>query len=221
MVLFLSAALAAPLQIDLDGDGKPETVRYDAEAQRVHIGSHEVECDGDPCDVEAHDVSSSDKGREVEVCAHGPRDDTSCWLYTIRAGKLVKYTWSRDYGAPSLTTSGNGLVLVVDGYHQRLYERIEKYKVDGTALTLVRQPIYLAATPATLPIDQSFALLYAPDSKEVVANAKPKTTIAILGEHGERDGWMLVRLSSGISGWAHVDALAAASVQYMQVLGAG
>ncbi|MCB9674470.1 MAG: hypothetical protein H6737_05090 [Alphaproteobacteria bacterium] len=222
MITALMAAFAAaPLQVDLDGDGKPETVKYDAESQKVSIGKHTIDCDGDPCSLEAHDVSSSDKRREVAVCAHGPRDDKSCDLYTIVDGKLQKYTWSKEWPPPSVQTSGNNIVLVVDTYRQRLYQRTEKYKVDGFALTEVKQPIYTADKPRMLPVDRTFALLYAPDSKEVIANTRANSEIAVLGEHGQKDGWMLVRLSSGITGWVHVDALAAASTEYMQIMGAG
>lgn len=220
MFLF-SLVLAAPLSIDLDGDGKPESVRVDNEAYEVHIGSHTVACYGDPCEVAAHDVSSADKGREVAVCAHGPRDDQTCKLYTIRSGELVTYTWPREWDPPSLHTSGNGLVLVKDGYRQRLIDRVEKYRVEGTKLVLVAQPVYVAETPKELKVDRTFPLLYAPDSKTVVANTRPDSTIRIVGEHGEKEGWMLVRLSSGIAGYVHVDQLARVSDDYQRTLGAG
>ncbi|MCA9569584.1 MAG: hypothetical protein KC656_17175 [Myxococcales bacterium] len=222
-VLALQAALAGPssLSLDLDGDGKPETVRYDAAAGKVHIGSHVVDCEGDPCDLEAHDVSEGTKGKEVEVCAHGPRDDQACTLYTLEKGALRRYTWPRPYPPSQLRTAGNGIVLAVEPYHLRLFERIEKYTVNGFELVEVPQPIYTAVPPAKLPVDRTFPLLYAPGDKRVIANTKPGTDILILGEHGEKPGWLLVRLSSGISGWVERDTLERVSTQYMQIMGAG
>ena len=220
-MILLSLAFAAPLSIDLDGDGKAETVRVDANAYKVHIGSHTVECMGDPCEVEAHDVTSANRAREVAVCAHGPRDDKSCKLYTIEKGALVTYTWPKEWDPPSLHTAGNGLVLVKDGYRHRLVDRVEKYRVEGHRLVLVPQPLYLAETPRDLKVDRTFPLLYAPDSSTVVANTRPDSTIRIVGEHGEKDGWMLVRLSSGIAGYVHTDTLAKVSDSYQRVLGAG
>lgn len=221
MILLFASAIAAPIQVDLDGDGKPETVRYDSNSNKVHIGEHTVECPGDPCELEAHDVSSANPSREVEVCGHGPRDTQTCELYTISGSKLAKYAFPEDTWPPEIRTSGNGLVLVVDGWRQRLYERVEKYKASGTRLTEVKQPIYTAPEPKKMKIDRTFPLLFAPDSTSVVANARPDSTIDVLGEHGEKDGWMLVRLSSGISGWVHFDTLGKSSDAYMAVLGAG
>lgn len=220
-MLLFSLALAAPLSIDLDGDGKAESIRYDANAMKVHIGSHVVDCEGGGCDLEAADVTSANKSREVVVCEHGPRDEKYCSMYTIQAGKLVKYGFPREWGPPSMHTSGNGLVLVKDGYRQRLVDRVEKYRADGTRLVLVPQPVYLAETPKDLKVDRTFPLLFAPESKDVVANTRPDSTIRVVGEHGEKDGWMLVRLSSGISGYVHVDKLMESSDAYMQVMGAG
>lgn len=220
-MLLFSLALAAPFSHDVDGDGKAESVRYDANAMKVHIGSHTVDCEGEGCDVHAADVSSANKSKEVVVCEHGPRDDKYCSMYTIAGGKLVKYAFPREWGPPSMHTSGNGLVLVKDGYRQRLIDRVEKYKAEGTKLVLVPQPLYLAEVPKQLKIDRTFPLLFAPDSKQVVANTRPNSTIKVIGEHGEKDGWMLVRLSSGIAGFVHVDKLQQVSDDYMMVMGAG
>lgn len=221
MLLALLPALAAPLQVDLDGDGTKETIRYDGASQTVFIGKHKVECDGDPCELAAHDVSSADKRREVSVCSHGVRDYIDCDLYTLEKGKLVAYTFAESTYPPAISTSGNGLVLVTHSWAQRLYERVEKYRASGTRLTEVKQPIYSAPKPVPMTVDRTFPLLYAPRDERVVANTRPKSTVHLLGEHGELAGWMLCRLSSGITGWVHVDTLGKVSDNYAATLGAG
>jgi hypothetical protein len=228
----LFAALALPsvavgadsLTVDLDGDGEKEQVRWDSSSGTVFVGKLTAPCDGEPCTVEVHDITSSDEAKQLEVCSAGPRDDRYCYLYSLKGGKLVRHDRvgdEEDYGAPELRTSGNGIVLAVDSYRYRLYERIEKYRLKGDKLVETRQPLYLAETPKKLYIDRTFKLLYAPDSSEAVANTRPGSDILVLGEHGEKDGWLLVRLSSGVSGWVNFEALMKASNQYMQVMGAG
>lgn len=223
MFLFFASALAGStsLELDLDGDGKKEAVRYDAAAGIVRIGPGKVVCEGDPCEVEAHDVSSADKRREVVVCAFGPRDDTACSLHTVVNGAVKTFALRRDGPPPKITTSGNGLVLVHEAYRHRLIDRVEKYRAEGLTLTEVKQPIYTSAKAASLPVDRTFPLLYAPKGNQVVANTRPHSTIQILGEHGDHTGWLLVRLSSGISGWVEQTRLEAASDRYMMIMGAG
>lgn len=226
-MLWLSVVWAGPttLSLDLDGDGKAETVRYDAAKGTVQIGPVSVPCDGDPCEIEAHDVSSADKQREVEVCASGPRDDRSCALHTIKDGKLQTYAFRSagvDQIFPSdIRTSGSGIVRLVDSYRHRLYDRTQKFTSSGLTLTEVKQPLYLGEEPRKLPIQSTFPLKYGPRDERVVANARPNSTILILGEHGEHEDWLLIRLSSGITGFATWETLRKASMEYASTLNAG
>lgn len=218
--LLTPLALAGlPAPVDLDGDGTAETFRVDD--YTIHVGQGKVECDGESCELEVHDIVGSDRKKEVAICALGPRDDRSCVLHRYAGGALHPIPWPKGGYAPQVRTSGNGLVLAVDGYRHRLVERIEKYRYADGALTRVPQPIYSAQPPKPLPVDETFPLRYGPGDERVVANARPKSEILILGEHGEREGWLLVRLSSGITGWVQTETLERASIQYMQIMGAG
>ncbi len=222
LVLF-AVALAqapAPLTLDLDGDGKPETVR--SEEGAVRIGSAKVACEGDVtlCEIYAHDISSADKQREVAVCAHGPRDERYCRLFTLRNGQPTQIPFADGTEPGALTTSGNGIVLTSTWAH-RLYDRVEKYVLRDGALHKTRQPLYAAS--ATVKVDRTFPLLYAPDagSTEVVGNVRADSEVQVIAEHGERPGWLLLRLSSGITGWVEVDTLIRASDHYTLVMSAG
>jgi len=224
MIAFLASLAFAgtpTLSIDLDADGKPEACRYDEKSGRVHIGTQTVECMGEYCEFEAHDVSGKTPDKQVQVCGFGPRDDRYCFLYSMIGGKLVPLKYPSKYGSPGFRTSGNGIVLAVVPFRHRLYERIEKYLVKGQELVEVKQPIYSAATPQKLAVDRTFPILLAPTSKSVVANTRPKSDIHVLGEHGSADGWLLVRLSSGVTGWVQQQTLEKASDAYMMTMGAG
>ncbi|MFK7928951.1 MAG: SH3 domain-containing protein [Myxococcota bacterium] len=223
IALLASLALAGSptLSIDLDADGKPEACRFDEKTNTVHIGAKTVDCMGEYCEFEAHDVSGKTPDKQVQVCGFGPRDDRYCFLYSMIGGELVPYKYRSEYGSPGFRTSGNGIVLAVVPYRHRLYERIEKYTVKGQALVEVKQPFYSAATPQKVLIDRTFPILLAPDSKSVVANTRPKSAIHVLGEHGSSDGWLMVRLSSGVTGWVHHKTLEKVSDQYLMTMGAG
>ncbi len=223
MIWLLTALCMAapPASIDLDGDGKGEVVKVAEDG--VKIGKHTVECysdDGAGCEVREVDITSADKQKEVVVCYAGPRDDRNCDLYRLVDNELKQIPIGKYGGAESLSLTGSGFLYATNGAH-RLFQRTSKYVWKDGKMVLVPQPIYTADTPASMHIDQTFKLLLAPDSAELVGNTKADSDIAVLGEHGEKEGWLLVRLSSGISGWVHVDTLQKVSQQYMQIMSAG
>lgn len=223
-MFWLTIALGAPaskVEVDLGGQGKTEAAWFDADKMEVHIGADTLPCDGESCELEIHDVTSSNAAKELAVCASGMRDERTCKLYGRVAGKLTPLAFPANVYAPTLKTSGNGIVLVIDTYRQRLYASTRKFVLQGTALVEAKQPLWSAEKPTTLKIDRTFPILFDPASKDVVANVLPNSEITVLGEHGSKEGWMLLRLSSGVTGWANVDALQAASDTYMAVMGAG
>jgi hypothetical protein len=80
MLALLAATALAAAPVDLNGDGKKETIEVGEEQFRV--GNATVDCGGyTACTVTAIDVKSSDKYKEVMACEHGVRDDVSCRLY--------------------------------------------------------------------------------------------------------------------------------------------
>ncbi len=213
----LAFADPAPLSVDLDGDGKPEKIVPMEE--KVMVGSLSWPCSGmDVCSVEAHDITSADKQRELLVCEHGPRDDKSCRLLMLKAGALVEIAFPTKYPPSKVITNSNGVVLTEE-WTDRLYHRIEKYTYNSGKLEVVKQPFYAASSKHRT--DRTFTIVYAPGSKQVVGNAKPDSEVELLVEHGEQPGWYLVKFSSGIAGWAHKDDIIAASDGLMMMMSAG
>ena len=45
------AGASSRVEVDLDGDGKPEVVRYEPREGKVHVGPHVLDCEGEPCDA--------------------------------------------------------------------------------------------------------------------------------------------------------------------------
>lgn len=215
----VSLAFAGPpsLSLDLDGDGKPESIV--AEEEKVKIGALEWPCSGmEMCSLEAHDITSADKQREVLVCEHGPRDDRSCRLLTLKGGKLVEITFPTKYPPSKVITNSNGVVLTEE-WTDRIYNKIEKYTFADGKLTVVKQPFYAAGSK--WKVDRSFPIVYAPDSKTVIGNARADSEVEVILEHGERPGWYLIKFSSGIVGWATTETLVGASDQLQMMMSAG
>lgn len=219
-----SLALAQTVpQVDLDGDGKVDTITVTEEG--VAIAGHTVACGGmDLCRVELRDVSSADAWREVQVVELGPRDDAAAWLYRLHDGKLVELSFRKTsdtedwQSRPSnIVTSGNGIVLAEQ--EQRLYTRREKYVASGDQLTHVPQPFWFV--DYAVHVDRTFPIRLAPGSETVVANVKPDSDVRLVLESVERPGWFLVHISSGLTGWADIDALMSGSNQVMGIMGAG
>ncbi len=218
LLLTLSALAYEPMTVtvDLDGDGKPETVTNGE--SWVKAGKHKIECDG-YCHIEAHDISGDDKAGNLVVCEWDVRDTRNCSIYGVQGGKLAKVPFAEDTWTENIKTSGNGLVLTQDWAH-RLYQRIEKYKLEGGKLVKVPQPMW-DAQRAKVHVDRTFKLLYAPDSAKVVANTRADSDIVVLAEDAEHAGWLLVTLSSGITGWVNVNELDSASDERMAIQSAG
>lgn len=220
--LLLSLATAGALTaIDLDGDGKDEAIKHTDDA--VKIGKHTIDCfseDGGMCEVHEVDITSADKNKDVVICYTGPRDQRSCMLYHLDGKELKRVEFGEYDEAAELKLTGSGFLYATNWAH-RLYYRVDKYQWTDGKMVEVPQPIFTAAEPRSLHIEKTFALHFGPDSTELVGNAKPDSDIAILGEHGSKEGWMLVRLSSGITGYVSRDTLQEVSEHYMQVMSAG
>lgn len=213
----LSSALAAPFRIDLDGDGKPESLVVEEDG--VRLGRQLVVCGGPAlCRLEAADIDSTDKRREVVLIDSGPRDDSVARLYHLDKGQLVPIPFSRE-GAwfDRIETNGNGIVLTDS--RERLYMRREKWVPQGGVLTLVPQPFWYVGFEADL--DRTAPILREPGGAEVVANIRPKSRITVLLESADKADWFLVRISSGLTGWISLEGLRGASDQVAMIYAAG
>ena len=62
---------------------------------------------------------------------------------------------------------------------------------------------------------------FAPLSNEIVARAAANSIIVLLGEHGEKSGWYLVRTATGLTGWVDDESLKKASKSVMARMSAG
>jgi hypothetical protein len=62
---------------------------------------------------------------------------------------------------------------------------------------------------------------FAPLSNEIVARAAANSIIVLLGEHGEKPGWYLVRTATGLTGWVDEESLKTASKSVMARMSAG
>ena len=223
MIWMLTAlALAAPpASIDLDGDGKGEAVKLTDEG--VKIGKHLIECysdDGAACEVQEVDLTSADKQKEAVVCFMGPRDDKACRLYRLTGNELKQVDFGQWSQSAELRLTGSGFLYTTDWAH-RLYYKVTKYQWTNGKMVGVPQPVYTAANPQTVHIEDTFKLHLAPNSSELVGNAKPDSDIAVLGEHGSEEGWLLVRLSSGITGYMLNTTLEKVSLHYRRTMQAG
>ena len=225
MILSLLASLAlagAPQPTDLDGDGKAEIIKV--EPERVVVGAASLECYSEPsaCDVAVVDIRGDDKRRELSVCEAGPRDDVSCTLYAYKAGKLIKIpvlSGAEEWWPSAFEITGNGFVYTDGGSY--LYKRRDKYalQADGLTLKLVPQPFYYAG--AKVHVDRTFPITMDPGGGAVVANARPDSDVELVLEHGQKPGFYLVKLSSGLVGWASLEALMGASDNLQMLMSAG
>lgn len=220
--LLPSALAAAPPPTDLDGDGKPETIEIREE--EVRIGGAKVPCGGiEMCSVAIHDVSSADASKEVALTELGPRDDAAVTLYRYDQGKLTELSfrkptdgeWSSTPSA--IATSGNGIVLA--DFAQRTYTRREKYVAQGAGLAYVPQPFWLVGYG--LHVDRSLPITRTIGGSEVVANVRPDSDVTLVLESADHEGWFLVHISSGLTGWAQLEALMSASDSLMGLMSAG
>lgn len=217
LLLLAPLALATPLSVDLDGDGKPETITVDDRG--VRVGKHLIECGGEAlCEVQIHDLSSEDKVKELVTIDTGPRDDRSARIYRLEKSGPVELRWSNsNLSFSEVHTTGSGILLTDS--RERLYIKREKWVLEGEVLTLVPQPFWAAGME--VGIDRSAPILRTIGGAEVVANIKAGSRITLLLESAESPTWFLVKISSGLTGWIHLDALQRSSDEVMGIYNAG
>ncbi len=222
-----TAATLGP--VDLNGDGVRETLQQTDAG--VVVGRATVPCGETtfPCQLEVHDITGSDKAKELVACELGPRDDRTCSVFRMRGDALVELKLTLDptrrgphgpevFYPDQIETKGNGILLARQT--QRLYTRIEKFvEKDGT-LVHFPQPFYDMGG-VTVRIHRSAPITREPKGSGVVANLLPDADVVLLLEHGDHAEHFLVRTSTGLVGWISLEQLMAASNFVQQVYGAG
>lgn len=214
--------LTLTLAADLDGDGKDDPISV--RPGTVTIGTASLDCGYDTmeCIAKPVDILKKEKGAHVYVCDHGPRDDVYCTLYAYSGGALTKVPFPMpgidyEYMPAAMTSSGYGILYSTQNL--RIYERKEKWAYADGRLTHVAQPMY--AVGYEVHVDDSFPIVHAPGSEQVVANCAPNKTITLVAEHATEKGWFLVETSGGLVGWAHLDTIVSGSRSFMALMAAG
>jgi hypothetical protein len=223
LTLLPALALAGPVgHADYDGDGRAE--EFMQTDSGLYFGKQLItECDESfPCDVSVIDSRTNDGFQELKVCVSGMRDDVSCKLWTVRAGKAV----ALPFTAPSLavyaadiTVSGSGIVLVDED--DRFMTTRHKFVLskDGMKLQLVPQPFWYVGYD--LHVDRTFPITVEPGAGTTVANVRPNSDIQVVVESAVKPGNYLVKISSGLTGWVSMDTLMGSCDQFMALMSAG
>lgn len=217
MIFLLSSALAAPTSADLDGDGKNESIQI--RDDEVVIGRASIPCGAmQPCSVEVVDARTGDSQKEVVLCEAGLRDEVNCRLYTYEARRAVQIPFSDGSEPPEILTNGSGIVRT-RAWQDRLYTRTEKYLLRSGRLERVAQPFF--AADEAVHIDRTFPITLEPGAGAVVANVAPNSDITVVLEHGSKDDFYLITVSSGLMGWVKLSDLVSASDELRQRMSAG
>lgn len=228
--MFAVALAATSVEADFDGDGKKDKIFASEDVVKLN-GVDPVDCAGG-CALEVIDIASDKPGKELVLCTSGPRDEVSCDLLRQAKGAWSYIGFPEGYGGPSaIVTKGNGFVLAYA--EDRWVTRVEKYSYDGAALTRFVQPFYSTVSEKrpegfTITVDRSFALMTEVRGSVVVANVAPKSAAVALLEAVTQpsvwdpdERWFLVRLSSGLVGWASLTSIIQSSNELTALNSAG
>jgi hypothetical protein len=234
MIWLISLTLAAtPVEADFDGDGKKEKVAITGEAL-VLPGADDVYCTMDTCELSVIDIASDKPGKELLACEHGPRDEVDCSIWRLAGGKWSQLAFPATHTGPdTVTAKGNGVLLA--WYIDRWTTRLEKLTVEGSALKVVPQPFYSTFNDRdtdgfVFTPDRMFDIVDAPGGTTVVAKVATGNPVTLLLElpaadrsiqWDESTRWFLIRLQSGLTGWATLQTVIGASDQLTLMSQAG
>jgi len=233
MLWILGVALAATtVEADFDNDGKKD--KFAAVEDQVRVpGLEPVDCVGG-CALEVIDIASDKPGKELSVCVSEPRDWVSCSIFKQEKGAWTQIKFPEGFSPPSaVLAKGNGFLLTYTT--DRFYTQVDKFSLEGSTFKRFEQPFYSTVSEKdtdglTFTPDRSFPIYATIGGTQVVANVAPKNAVVALLESPEAlraaswdssKRWFLVRLSSGLTGWATLQSIIDSSDELTALNSAG
>ena len=207
---FLSVTLISEEQrlmwrakVDLNGDGKPETIRLvklEGSKFRLHINQATVEGSlGD--EVEGFyitDVDKSDKYREVVVYTPGPSDDYEHLLFWFDGKRIHKM----GHLMRLIKCLGNGIVIADDWKGFWLITR--KYVLTKER-KLVEVPQEFYHVGVTGKVSKPLTLYQTRQGKQVLAILRVGSKAELI--LSDNKGWYLVKSENRLLGWAKEESI--------------
>ncbi len=215
-----AAPLAAdmPAPTDLDGDGTPETIRW--EENLLHVGDESFDdCSAEPGvvpRVTVEDARRNDRLKELTCCVMTAGGTDACSLLTFRGGSLAELLLpltGEDSKPTAITVSGYGIVLA--DYWESFWHRRERF-VLGKKLKLKHHPQPFYHVGVKVSVRSSFPIYLERDTGTTVANLRPDSEIEVLLADSEGE-WFLLHISSGLTGWVKESEL----YEHTQLVAAG
>ncbi|MGE6763698.1 hypothetical protein ACQKGO_37150 [Corallococcus interemptor] len=201
-------------QVDLDGDGKPDTVSLTAgEGGKFTLKAGSATLQGNASGNEVRgftvvDLDTGDKWKELLVHTLGDMDDDHRFFLYGYDGKAVKPLGD----VRALTEAkGNGIVLV-DTW-MGFWQRRDKYTLDRKAWKLVHVPQELYAVGVEATVKKSFPLTQSRTGSAVLATTAQGSKVQVLAASVPAKGEVqyLVRSSTGLLGWVPGNVLVAST----------
>jgi len=190
-------------KVDLNGDGKPETIRLvklEGNKFRLHINQDTVEGTlGDEAEgFYIADMDRSDKYREVAVYTPGPSDDHEHVFFWFdgkrirKMGRLVRL----------LKFLGNGIVLADDWMGFWTITRKYVLTKDRIFVEVPQEFYYVGVTGRVF---KPLTLYRTRQTKQVLATLRIGSEAEIVLSDGK--GWYLVKSENRLLGWAKEESL--------------
>ncbi len=210
VVLALSVILSADekrlmwnAKVDLNGDGKPETIRLvklEGNRFRLHINQDKVEgtlleeAEG----FYIADVDKGDKYREVVVYTPGPSDDDEHVFFSFDGKRIRKMGHLMRW----LKFLGNGIVLVDDWMGFWTITRKYVLTKDRKLVEVPQEFYYVGVTGK---ISKPLTLYRTRQTKQVLATLRVGSEAEIV--LSDSKGWYLVKSENRLLGWAKEESL--------------
>jgi len=190
-------------KVDLNGDGKPETIRLvKLEAGRFRLSINQDTVEGILGD-EAEgfyiaDVDKSDKYREVVVYTPGPSDDHEHVFFWFD-GKRIRKMGRLMRGLKFL---GNGIVLANDWMGFWIITRKYVLTKDRNLVEVPQEFYYVGVTGKVF---KPLTLYRTRQTKQVLATLRVGSEAEIILSDGK--GWYLVKSENRLLGWVKEESL--------------